>query len=230
MTKVTRAAFEKVNTKSADARARLVSAATELFVAKGYRGVSIREIADRAGSNSALISYYFSDKEGLFKHVFKAVAEPLNRARVVNFDRLEDAGEFTLESVVHAWVAPMFEGPFESQENPVASLSLSLNAEQGELVEKLIVEVYDEVNQRFLSLLSHCIPDVSRPTLVWRLYFLVGAVLTAMRPRTQSMRNLSMEQSGAHDSRELIAQMVTYASAGFRASEPKKGRAALRAN
>ena len=55
-----------------DAAMRLIEAATQLFVEKGYRGVSIRAIATLANTNSALISYYFGDKEGLFTEVLKS--------------------------------------------------------------------------------------------------------------------------------------------------------------
>lgn len=215
-------------TKGADSRSRLVEAAKDLFIQKGYRGVSIREIAERAETNSALISYYFGDKEGLFKQVFKDVAMPLNLARMVNFEQLEECGDVTVESVVHAWVAPMFEGASLAKESPVATLSLSLNAEQGKLAEQLIVEVYDEVNLRFLSLLEQCLPGISRPTLVWRLYFLVGAVLTATRPRARSVKNLSGGLLDLRDPGELIDQLVAFAAAGFRAIEPKKQKPRVR--
>ena len=220
MARLSKARTAVAANKDLDSRARLVGAATELFVKKGYRGVSIREIADQAESNSALISYYFGDKEGLFKEVFKAVAAPLNKKRMANFDKLERAGTITVESVVQAWVAPMFEGVSQTRESPVATLSLSLNAEQGELSEQVVVEIYDEINLRFLDLLEQCLPGVARATLVWRLYFLVGAVLTAMRPKGKSVKNLSGGMVVRQDSKELIVQLVAFTAAGFRALEP----------
>jgi len=199
-----------------DSRARLIEAATDLFIERGFRGVSIRQIADTAGTNSALISYYFGDKEGLFKQVFKNVAAPLNAARMMNFDILEHAKNVTVESIVEAWVAPLFQGASLAKQSPFATLSLSLDVEQTKLREELIVEVYDEVNARFLTLLEGCLPKISRATLVWRLYFLVGAVLTASRSRSRSVKNLSGGSPPLQNPDELIAQLVAFAAAGFR--------------
>jgi len=46
---------------------RILKAAAELFEKYGYYNVSIKEIADLAQSNSALISYYFGGKEKLYQ-------------------------------------------------------------------------------------------------------------------------------------------------------------------
>lgn len=203
-----------------DARTRLVEAATALFVRKGFSGVSIREIADQAAANSALIAYYFGDKEGLFREVFLAAAAPINAERMARFERLEAAPRLELEALVEAWVAPLFEGVSPGGEIPVAALSLSLHSDYGKLSERVIVEVYDRMNDRFLALLERCLPGVPRATLVWRLYFLVGAVLTASRQRAASMKSLSHGALDGRDRQDLVRHLVAFAAAGFRAAEP----------
>lgn len=55
-----------------DTREKLVEAATPLFAWKGFTGVSIRELAKAADVNSALISYHFGGKEGLYAAVLHA--------------------------------------------------------------------------------------------------------------------------------------------------------------
>ena len=60
-----------------DAREKLLVAGTELFALKGFAGVSIRELATAAGVNSALISYHFGGKEGLYEAVVTAQYERL---------------------------------------------------------------------------------------------------------------------------------------------------------
>ena len=55
------------NTKTKDS---IIEAAIYLFYMKGYSATSIRDIARRAGSNSANISYHFQHKQGLLEHCF----------------------------------------------------------------------------------------------------------------------------------------------------------------
>lgn len=53
-----------------EARTRLLDAALILFAEKGFAKTSIREIAKAANVNISAISYYFSDKAGLYRAVF----------------------------------------------------------------------------------------------------------------------------------------------------------------
>ncbi|MFC9893622.1 TetR/AcrR family transcriptional regulator [Nocardia sp. NPDC127579] len=48
-------------------RARLLAAALDVFAAKGFAGARVQEIADRAGVNKQLITYYFGGKDGLYQ-------------------------------------------------------------------------------------------------------------------------------------------------------------------
>ena len=49
-----------------DTKARIAEAAHDLFLAHGYQGTTVRAIAAAAGVDSALISYHFGSKQGLF--------------------------------------------------------------------------------------------------------------------------------------------------------------------
>ena len=53
---------------------QILKAAREVFIAKGYEGARMQEIADRAGINKALLHYYFRSKEKLFEAVFSEIA------------------------------------------------------------------------------------------------------------------------------------------------------------
>lgn len=54
---------------------RIVEAAVTLFNMKGYSGTSVRDIAAEAGVNVALISYYFSGKQGLLEFLMMSFFE-----------------------------------------------------------------------------------------------------------------------------------------------------------
>jgi AcrR family transcriptional regulator len=69
-----------------DRRAQILDAAFEEFAAKGFKGATIKSIAQAAGLQSpALIYWYFPDKDALFREVLgsripvvRAVTDPTN--------------------------------------------------------------------------------------------------------------------------------------------------------
>lgn len=55
---------------------RILAAALEVFAERGFEGARVRDIAERAGANLGLLTYYFGDKEQLWKAaVTRAFAE-----------------------------------------------------------------------------------------------------------------------------------------------------------
>jgi TetR/AcrR family transcriptional regulator len=66
-------------------RRALLEAGAHLFPEGGFDGVSIEEIAERAGVNKALISYHFGGKRGLYvAGLESAFAEMARRLQAVN--------------------------------------------------------------------------------------------------------------------------------------------------
>jgi len=53
---------------------RILAAAAKVFRLRGFDGARMREIADEAGINKALLHYYFRSKDLLFERVFRASA------------------------------------------------------------------------------------------------------------------------------------------------------------
>lgn len=58
-----------------DKQIQIMEVAEKLFAESGFDGVSVRDIADRADVNLAMISYYFGSKEKLFEAMFKYRSE-----------------------------------------------------------------------------------------------------------------------------------------------------------
>ncbi|MFO0661972.1 MAG: TetR/AcrR family transcriptional regulator [Polyangiaceae bacterium] len=80
-----------------ETKKRLLDAAEEEFASKGFAGARLREVANAAGVQQALIHHYFADKEGLYQAVLdRAIAETTLGSwnilsRVSGFDSLLDA-------------------------------------------------------------------------------------------------------------------------------------------
>jgi len=53
----------------------VIRSAVKLFNMKGYDGTSVRAIADEAGVNVALVSYYFGGKKGLLEYLMSSFFE-----------------------------------------------------------------------------------------------------------------------------------------------------------
>ena len=68
------------------AKDRIAAAADELFSARGFEAVSVRDIAERAQVKKASVFYHFGNKEKLFEQVlgryYEAHAQALRNARL----------------------------------------------------------------------------------------------------------------------------------------------------
>ena len=65
-----------------DTSALILNVAEDLFSKHGLHGVSIRDVANEAGVDTALLHYYFGSKRGLFDAVFARRSEILNADRI----------------------------------------------------------------------------------------------------------------------------------------------------
>lgn len=57
--------------KSEDTKAKLINAAGEVFVERGFQSATVREICDRAGTPLGAMNYHFRDKQGLYAAVLE---------------------------------------------------------------------------------------------------------------------------------------------------------------
>jgi len=52
---------------------RLLIAAKEIIAERGFRALTLKAVSDRAGENTAMVSYYFTNKDGLITAVLESV-------------------------------------------------------------------------------------------------------------------------------------------------------------
>jgi AcrR family transcriptional regulator len=93
----------------ADKREQILIVAEELFGDKGFDGTSVRDIAQKAGVNLAMISYYFGSKEKLLEAliVFRAeyhygILEELNKDQSLSpWDKIDRLVEFYVDRILN---------------------------------------------------------------------------------------------------------------------------------
>jgi len=65
--------------KYSEVQKKIIASASDLFVKKGLRGTTVRDIANASGTNVAMVNYYFKSKENLFNKIlddaFQVLAE-----------------------------------------------------------------------------------------------------------------------------------------------------------
>lgn len=83
-------------------RQRILAAAAEVFVNRGYRSATIREICQRAGANIAAVNYHFGDKGSLYRELLLSYpSQSFGQHPVGNYLREGMSGEELLGAFVH---------------------------------------------------------------------------------------------------------------------------------
>jgi AcrR family transcriptional regulator len=206
------------NTKADSTREKLISSAEALFAERGFDGVSVRDIANAAGVNSALVGYYFRGKEGLFSEVYTRHCEPLKRERerlLVEFS--QNKSGLTLENVIEAFIRPSLAVTMDSNGRAgFIRLRAILSAENSALLEQLVGENFDASSGMFVEALTKCLPGLNRDEIYWRFHFLLGAIYyTAAGPHR--IRTLSGGRCDPSDPESTTKHLVPFLAAGFRA-------------
>ncbi|HEX2849870.1 MAG TPA: helix-turn-helix domain-containing protein [Acidimicrobiales bacterium] len=94
--------------RSADTtKARLITAAEQLFAARGIDAVSLREINRAAGSKNAIaVQYHFDDRDGVLKAILAKHRPDVESRRHAMLDQYEADGDPDLRALSAALVRP----------------------------------------------------------------------------------------------------------------------------
>jgi AcrR family transcriptional regulator len=92
-----------------DKREHILTVAEELFGYKGFDGTSVRDIAQTAGVNLAMISYYFGSKEKLLESLIEfrsnyayGILEELNKDETLSpWDKIDRLVEFYVDRILN---------------------------------------------------------------------------------------------------------------------------------
>ncbi|MCC7283791.1 MAG: TetR family transcriptional regulator [Acetobacteraceae bacterium] len=205
-------------------RARILAAATEVFVRRGIEAGTIREITKAAGVNVAAVNYHFGSREALLRATLAEVAGPMNAARLQALDqeaRAHAPHAPPLPAIVDALVRPLIETPrWQDGTRPLIRLIQQLRALPHQMANQLMAEQFDAVAHRFIAALHAALPHLSRAEIVWRYEFARGAVVHVLvdcDPESGRLAALSGGACRTGDQDELLCQATRFVAAGFSA-------------
>jgi AcrR family transcriptional regulator len=207
---------------SESSREKLIASAERLFADRGFDGVSVRDIANAAGVNSALVGYYFRGKEGLLSEVYTRHCEPMKRERARLLEECSKAAKGpTLEQVIEAFVRPSLQVTTDkSGRTDFTRLRAVLSAENSALLEKLVAENFDQSSRMFVDALCRCLPQLTREDVLWRFHFLLGTIYyTGAGPHR--IKTLSAGRCDPSDPVATCRHLIPFLAAGFRAPQVK---------
>jgi|WetSurMetagenome_2_1015567.scaffolds.fasta_scaffold418140_1 AcrR family transcriptional regulator len=209
----------KIHALDASSKDKLFRSAEALFSAKGFRDVSVREIAAHAGVNSALVAYYFGGKQALFNEVFRSHVAPLAQEGIKRLKAITRNGRKpSVEEILEAWILPCLQQG-NNKESRMLHLRITANLshERWEYTKK-VSSYMQRSHGAFIDVLHSCLPHLSTETLMWRLHFVAGALFFGIR-QPASLIALSGGHCNPDDLEATFDQILPYAVAGFHAPE-----------
>jgi AcrR family transcriptional regulator len=158
---------------------KIIEAAESVFLADGYAGARMQQIADKAGINKAMLHYYFRSKDKLFELVFRhkmkqfvpQITHTLQDEQIPFLDKLDRFVMLYLEMLRKNPSLPLF---ILSTMNRNPDLMVHFKQEVGQTIVRVMQAEIKKGNIRpvdphqfMLTLVGMCIfPFLARPVFV----------------------------------------------------------------
>jgi AcrR family transcriptional regulator len=202
--------------KGTRTRNRILNAAEIRFLALGYNGASVRDIATEAGVDQGLISYYFKTKSDLFREV-------LDRRLVDAFARQQLALETLkqhcapanpgVEAILNAYTETMLKPLMDGDPGLGAIIRLSIprskpNAQQ--YLFEPIQKLYTPVRANYIRALQLALPSLDKEDITWGFEAFEAVYTSALTDPSGRQPGPTRRQI-----RQARRNLVRYSAAGF---------------
>ena len=197
----------------------ILEASEIVFAYSGYKGATMREIAERAGVAQALIHYHFKTKEDLFEAMVAHRSGHINDQRAQSLTLLFDEHEVpTLESIVEALFRPtIIAGITQAGDGGGFARILVCTANSAnEWEQSLTEQYYDPIARKYIAALVKIEPRLSHENAVWSYMFAIGVGMTMMA-KTGRAGRLSGGLCDDGDADMMLSKIVPFICAGIRA-------------
>ena len=162
--------------KSELTRQKIIETARIMFLDKGYEGLKMQELADKASVNKGLIHHYFDTKRNLFNTIFTDAFSQLFSGLKVILDS-DATAENKFEAVIDQYFDLLIANPqlpvfvlFELQSNPDVLLEVFKPTQIIGIIQKVLNEDrqfdIEKVTHIVITLASLCVfPFMARPLI-----------------------------------------------------------------
>jgi len=150
-----------------ETKPRLLAAATQLFAERGFRGTTIRDIAERAGVNVAAGNYHFGSKKALYLAVLRAQftrirAELVRRGASRPESELRRLSRRELEAMLAARARVMLDLMIGPPPSLHATLMLREMSDPSEAMQVIVDEFIAPFQRELEEIVAHLLPDLDR--------------------------------------------------------------------
>lgn len=200
-------------------REQILNVAEPLFAEKGFNGVGVREITQRAGVNVAAIHYHFGSKEELFVEVIGRHVEPMNRERIQRLRAISTADPRPpFEEAVRALYIPVETMMDDGGAIDLRYLRMAarVHIESPRVMELMQERLFGELRAEFSRVAQEYFPGMPEAVLRTRC-FLVVCLLVGLFVHAPHVEGFSGGAISLTDFRGVHAEMVKFAAAGFAA-------------
>jgi AcrR family transcriptional regulator len=188
---------------------RILNAAERLFSERGIDGVSVREIAAAAGVQLALLSYYFGNKQGLYRAVFRRRIDPISTERLSRLREIlaRKRPQPTIEEVLDALARPWVELREKRTGLLYTRLIAREVADPNEGDRGIVKEMLDPIALKFIEAMGMVLPNRPRSEIHWAYHFFIGGLLLILL-KEERIERLSGRLCDMRDSERVIKEIV----------------------
>ena len=155
---------------------RLLDAAEELFAAKGFSEVSVRELAATAGMNVAAVNYHFQGKENLFHEV---IIRRFSAQRDLTLGGLhtllaETEGHPQVRDVSHVLVSEYMEAALSNSVLTLITRDMhgGKDGTHLEFLKQMVAPIFEAISQALMA----ARPNIRQDDLKWIIASIIGQV------------------------------------------------------
>lgn len=201
-------------------KTRILDAAEELFAARGYHGVSIRDITQAAGVEVALANYHFGPKEELFRQVIARRVEEHCNGVIAELDAAIAAapgGLPPVEAIVRAFCRYTFEKTRTGGPGWKRYFQLLARSAISPVYEPVLAPLnkrYGVIVRRYVAAFQGALPTL-QPANLYTAFYMLQAIVARLLAETELLDRQSQGRCHAADFEAHLERVVPFVAAGF---------------